>query len=428
MNAGLAADLTRPNGADGGGGPRAVPPTMGGRVRSTLVWGLVTVSVVATAAVQWLGQIGAGTSTGIGTTHEDLVLLLAFVATAVIGALIVSRRAGNVIGWILVTAGASLPLVLATDAFAVAAHAQGHLTGPVVFAAWIVSWFFLVPIVLLFVLLPLLFPDGRLPSPRWRVPVTVLVGLQGILVLLYAVRPGPLLGVDGPGGALPDNPVGIGSPGGAVETATSALEVAFLPLLAVIIAAVGMRWRRSRGVQRQQMKWFFAGFGALAGGWLLWLALPIPDRVYEATWVAVPATIGMAIMRYRLYDIDRIISRTVAYAVLTVMLVGIYVAGVLGLGGLVRAVTGGGGGDLVVAASTLGVAAAFGPLRRRVQTLVNGRFNRRRYDARQTIDEFTQGLRDEVDLDALAGDLVHVAGHALQPSMIGLWLRPEATS
>jgi hypothetical protein len=267
--------------------------------------------------------------------------------------------------------------------------------------------------------LPLLFPTGHPPSPRWR-PLAWAAGLAVAAVCVAAgASQGPL------GDGLADNPFPL-----RAAWADTLVDAVGLPVLGgfVLAAAASLvvRFRRSAGVERQQLKWFtyvaavnavLTAASALSPG----LDDRVPDLVDNLPYAAVPLAIGVAILRYRLYDIDRIINRTVVYGLVTVILALGYGLGVLVLGQLL-------GRDrpsLAVAGATLGVAALFQPARRRVQVAVDRRFNRRRYDAARTIAAFSARLRDEVDLDTLAGELHTVVDQTMEPTTTSLWLRPS---
>jgi hypothetical protein len=345
----------------------------------------------------------------------------------VVGSMLVLRRPGNAIGWLL-----SLGVVcwLSSAAFGRYAiygfwHAEGEL--PAIHLAFWLSTVTWVPgYTLVFPLVALWFPDGRPPSPRWRPVGWALMLGTALLVVQYTM----LSWVDN--GEFPALPVGVENPlhSPAVAPILEVLVVAgaglILPALFGSVAALIVRFRRSRGVERQQLKWMTY---AVAVGVALFASGNLLTRLPFISWAAVGAVIGtlfpiaiaVAVLRYRLYDIDRVVSRTVSYLVLSVLLGGLYAIGVVVLGGLVRSVSDGGGGDLVVAASTLAVAAAFQPLRRRVQGLVDRRFNRARYDARRTVEELASRLRDEVDLDLLAASVERVARSTIQPTHASIW-------
>ena len=296
--------------------------------------------------------------------------------------------------------------------------------------SWVGNWIWAPGLGLILVFLPLLFPAGRLPSRRWRW-VGWLGGVSvGVIAVLAAVFLWPERGV-----ALLKTPVDEEQgPQWILDLLVEA--VAFpLMLVAGLAAVISLfaRFRRARGDERQQITWF-AYAAALTLFWTF-LVEGIPDssRVFEAATAVVgvlvipsiPIAAGVAIFRYRLYDIDRIINRTLVYAALTGVLVAVYVGGVVLLQTLFRSLTGG-ESTLAIVASTLAIAALFNPLRRGIQAFIDRRFYRTKYDTRETLAAFSARLRDETDLETLAGDLVTVVGETVQPAHVSLWTRPAS--
>jgi len=271
----------------------------------------------------------------------------------------------------------------------------------------------------------LLTPTGSLPSPRWRWWAVITAATPVALVLMVPVAPGRL----DPQLLLASSPFSDRALGGVLLLVTRVALVVTTLAVAVAAGSLVVRFRRAQGVERQQLRWV-----ALAAA-LMVLAVPIvlapvplegPILVdwAPAVWVVVlPVAVGAAILRYRLYDLDRIISRTLAYGLLTLLLAGGYALVVLGLGQQL-----GRESPLVVAAATLAVAAVFQPARRRVQAVVDRRFNRRRHDTTRIIEGFGTRLRDQVDLDTLTADLLAVVDQTMQPTQTSLWLRPQAPS
>ena len=271
-------------------------------------------------------------------------------------------------------------------------------------------------------------PTGRLLSPRWRSLAWLAGAATSAFTVLAALKADLVVGDDDLSEHhVITNPIGIA---GIENPEESTVGVALLGLmtLSALVAFVSLvlRFRRSRGEERQQLKWFTYA-GALVP--LTWLAdvlpAPVGDIVSAAPIVFLPAAAGIAILRYRLYDIDRLINRTLVYGLLTALLAGVYAGLVLVLGQLF----GGVGKDppsWVVAGATLAVAALFQPTRRRIQAVVDRRFNRRKYDAAKTVDAFSVRLQDEVDLDALAAELLAVVDQTMQPTTASLWLRQSA--
>jgi len=349
---------------------------------------------------------------------------LGFGAFMVVGALIVAHRPTNAIGWMF-----SAAALLASTAGLAAEYATyslvtrpGSLPGAT-FVAWYASWSWYPAIAMVLVFTPFLFPTGRLLSPRWR-PVAWLAGAATAAFTVLAALQANL----GPvGDALIANPIGVA---GLENPEESPVGVALLVLLTVLmLVAIGslvLRFRRSRGEERQQLKWFTYAAALVP---LVVLADFLPARVGDLASavpiVFLPVAAGIAILRYRLYDIDRLINRTLVYGLLTALLAAVYAGTVLILG----QVFGGVGKDppsWVVAGATLAVAALFQPARRRIQAVVDRRFNRRKYDAARTVEAFSVRLRDEVDLDALAAELLTVANQTMQPTTMSLWLRPAS--
>jgi uncharacterized membrane protein YhdT len=294
--------------------------------------------------------------------------------------------------------------------------------------AWIVSW--VLPILNgLQVFYILLFPTGRLPSRRWRWLGWLTVIFVVVGVVLAAFSSGALLGILGP----IQNPLGIEGFSSIYYKAVLFTMASLLTLAAAL--AVFIRLRRAIGVERQQIKWFAYAAAAYASAGIL--AYIIPRVIDTPLWFervgfalnivfipAIPIAIGIAILRYRLYDIDILINRTLVYGSLTATLVALYFGGIVVLQRIFVLLTGE-QSTLAVVASTLVIAALFTPLRRRIQSFIDRRFYRRKYDARKTLDAFSAQLRNETDLDALSDDLVGVVRETMQPAHVSLWLRPD---
>jgi hypothetical protein len=338
----------------------------------------------------------------------------------------------NPIGWILLGIPFLIYLGLLLAEYAVRGLIITPGSLPLALAAgWISKWS-MVPAIGLVLLLLLVFPSGRIEG-RWMRRAAVATGVLVVtLAALVAVEPMPIRGdLD------VANPLAVTAFGDATVVAAYVAGYALAVLALVIGADTGRRWRRARGLERQQFRWFGAAVLAFP---VMFLAAAVISDTVAATWSwdpvvlaffvgmnGIAAAIGVAVARHRLYDIDRVVSRTVSYALLTAVLVGVYAAGVIGLGWLVRSVGGGGETDLVVAASTLAAAALFGPARRRIQATVDLRFNRARYDAQRIVEEFAQRLRDEVDLEALSAELLETGTSTMAPRSIALWLRTPAS-
>jgi hypothetical protein len=369
-------------------------------------------------------------------TAGDFLGWVIFLIFPLVGALIASRRPRNAIGWILLAEGLLWMFLGLTDYYGLYGVARpGSVPFPVGVAA--VNNFMWVPAVgLLGTYVFLLFPDGRLPSRRWR-PLAWLSGTVIVLVsILVGLSPGPLQNLGGI-----RNPFALEGYPWLENIAYILLSLLPLCMVASVLSLV-MRYRRSRGEERQQIKWiaFAASFVGLlyliamvcafifpSGAWFqagspLWLDL----LGYAAlrSFTLVPIAVGFAVLRYRLYDIDVVINRTLVYGSLTISLALVYVGMVVSLQYVFRALTGG-ESQLVIVASTLAIAALFNPLRGHIQSFIDRRFYRSKYDATKTLEEFGARLRDETDLDSLSEDLVGVVRETVRPAQVSLWLRPS---
>ena len=345
-----------------------------------------------------------------------------------VGAIVASRRPENPIGWLLCLSGLATSISHFSAQYAIYALSARPDSLPAGEAfAWIVTW--ILPIMIgLGVFTILLFPTGRLPSRRWRWLGWLTIAFVFVGAISGAVTSGP---VDGLGPLR--NPLGI-------VGFTSGFKAVLYPMAPFLFAAsalsVFVRLRRATGVERQQIKWFAYTAAVLAITVFLQIitfAVETPlwfekaeFAVFTAAGTANTISIGIAILRYRLYEIDTLINRTLVYGSLTATLVALYFGGIVLLQGFFVALTGE-QSTLAVVASTLLIAALFNPLRRRIQSFIDRRFYRRKYDARKTLEAFSAKLRNETDLDALGDDLVGVVRETMQPAHVSLWLRPEKT-
>jgi hypothetical protein len=339
--------------------------------------------------------------------------LVGIVGAPVLGGLIASRRPENPYGWLWLVFGLGLALQQLAESYAAYALVvePGSLPSPRAISQLLALGG---PLALAFApFLFLLFPTGGLPSRRWRTVAWIAAASGTVLFALNLVFASP----EKVGGAI-----------------TAIVVAAVLVLFAaIVLSAISLvvRYRRAGGVERQQLKWF-ALAAVLAAAYIVGELLSLDRQLGGTLWalldvttsMAIYVAIGIAIMRYRLYNIDLILNRALVYGPLTATLALLYVGGVVGLQSVFRAITGQ-ESTLAVVASTLVIAALFGPLRRQVQAFVDRRFYRRKYDAAKTIAAFNSRLREETDLDALCGDLVGVAGTTVQPEHVSLWLRPE---
>jgi len=415
---------------------------MSTRAATWLAWSLATLALVMFVANVALyiilpRSVQPSITWGTGGLSIVFVFMLPFLAFPLVGALIASRRPKNPIGWICLAVGLLWMLNIMSGGYAIygllanpgsvpfpaAIGLQGELMGPATVG-------------LLGTYLILLFPDGRLPSGRWR----PLAWLSGTILALgsvgNALAPGPLPDLGGV-----RNPFGLeGYPwmSGARDAVNLLLS---LCMLASALSLV-LRYRRSGGEVREQIKWIaFAAslvalgvsgavvlgtFAPYAAGEThpLWLGL-LEDAI-TLSFAGVPIAVGFAILKYRLYDIEVIVNRTLVYGTLTAMLAAVYFGGVAMIQSIFRVITGQEEQpQLAVVVSTLVIAALFNPLRRRIQSFIDRRFYRRKYDAAKTLEAFSAKLRDETDLERLGEDLVGVVTETMQPEQVSLLLRPD---
>ena len=400
---------------------------MSHRAAAWMAWSSAGVAV-ALAAFGLLLEHANGTSWFL----EHLSFMLPFTAFAMVGALVASRRPENPVGWILCAVGLSNLLWAFASKYAIYALVtrEGSLPGAEVMAWLGMGWIATLGWGLMATFLPLLFPTGRLVSPRWRPVAWLTAMVLALAVVAQAIAPGPMTEET----PTITNPLGIESVAAIFPVVEN---VGMTLLMAAVLASVAsliVRFRWSRGDERQQLKWFAYSAALLAISIMLGLMSnfvpvlefgPYGSALQILGVSSIPIAVAIAVLRYRLYDIDRLINRTLVYGSLTVLLALVYVGGVVGLQYAFRALTGQ-ESTLAVVASTLAIAALFGPLRSRVQGLVDRRFYRRKYDARKTLEGFSAKLREETDLNALNDELVRVVNVTMQPAHAGLWLRPEA--
>jgi hypothetical protein len=392
-----------------------------------LAWALWALAMLGLPAMGLLDHLlrAAGRPELAQFSSGGAPIVVAVTSAATIGALVASRRPRHPVGWLLLALGLSATAGTVTDgygAYGVLAR-PGALPGAGMVALYSPATLGALLTCLAFVLL--LTPTGSPPSPRWRWWVRITAAAPLVFLVTVALAPEPLdLRY-----RVVDNPLGLAGLGTVLAVANTAAGA--ITVLAVLAAAgsLVLRFRRARGAERQQLRWvaLAAGLSAVAAVAVIpAVTIGNPDLIGWAAAVCVailPPAIGAAILRYRLYDLDRIISRTLAYGLLTLLLGGAYAGLVLGLGQLL-----GHDSPLVVAVATLAVAAAFQPARRRVQDLVDRRFNRRRYDAARTIQGFSARLRQQVDLDTLTAELLGVVEQTMQPTRASLWLRAARPS
>ena len=355
------------------------------------------------------------------------LMALMLVSFSTVGAVIAPRRPDNAVGWSLSVIALALGVAFAAQSYADYALVTDPGSPPGgTLAVWLSLWT-PVPALIAATFFCLLFPDGRPPSQRWRWvgPLALMGGV--LLVLGLSLEPGTLDERNYPGAR---NPVGVESAGPLLEgMETTGTGLALVALLLALVSII-VRFRRSIGVERQQLKWIVYAGAVAAGGFALTLFLsgPLANAVFVLAFLAfigVPVAAGVAILRYRLYEIDLVINRTLVYGSLTALLALVYVGSVVLLQSVFRALAGQ-ESQLAVVASTLVIAALFQPLRRRVQGFIDRRFYRRKYDAARTLADFSARLRDETDIESLGDGLVGVVRETMQPAYVSLWIRPPS--
>jgi len=386
-----------------------------------LAWGLWTLNLLGLVVVVWLDQLlrQTGRAELVVLNPTAFAPVLGAITTATVGAVVASRRPRHPVGWLLLAFGLSLTaagVTLASTNYGVA-HAAP--------AAGLVARYVPATIVTAMAcngLTLLVTPTGRLPSPGWRWWAGIIAATPVLLLGIVTLSPRP-------GDRLleaVDSPLDLRALDGGLRIAYQAASAVIITAFVAAAWSLVGRFRRARGIERQQLRWV-----ALATVLIAMLAVVNLAALALGAYALAPlvgglnppimsAGIGAAILRYRLYDLDRIISRTLAWGLLTLLLGGGYALVVLGLGQLLSQDS-----SLVVAGATLAVAAVFQPARRRIQQAVDRRFNRRRHDATRIIDRFGSRLRDQVDLDTLTAELLRVVDRTMQPTRASLWLRPQ---
>ena len=376
----------------------------------------VGAAVIITALGMWV-RLRSGDVWPLVLTDWSLGSALLSVSAAAVGAVITSRLPRNPVGWLFLIMGVLTASVFGLRWYVTSAVSAGPPSQAAIFGAWAFAW--VVPLnMTCLALLLLLFPHGRTPSHRWR-PVAVLIIATGVVTAL-ATALSPYVMDQTPFPTLRNPTAVLSKTAGRAFVDTASTVMVFVQALAV--AGLVVRTRRSRGVERQQVKWFV--FAALVFVLTFFPGFFFEPAFIVATLIALPAVpiaAGVGVLRYRLYDIDRVINRTVVYGAVTAVLAVAYLGTVSALRALTEPVAG--DSALAVAASTLAVAALFQPVRRRVQRAVDRRFNRARYDATATVEALRTRLRDEVDLDSLKAELITVVCATMQPAGTTLWLR-----
>jgi hypothetical protein len=404
---------------------------MSRRATTWLAWSIWTASIILFVAEMVLtGLYASGPSTDSnGLPAADLLIILVLLCTVTVGALVASRQPSNAIGWIFCVVGLTQNLGSFAGSYATVALSTrpAPLPGGALMA-WVDNWTLGPSLYSVLILLFLLFPAGKPLTPRWWPLVWVTIATGILLLLADMFSPGRFIRDF----TQVENPLGVPIFEGSQEFIENPILLCQIALLILSVISLVLRFRRSKGDERQQIKWFAMGgvfVGAVfAAGPLLWATPGVGDLLWPILFAlalaSIPITVCIAILKYRLYEIDIIIRRTLIYGALTAILALLYFGSVIALESLLRPFTGQGHNDLVVVASTLLIVILFTPLRARIQRFIDRRFYRRKYDAARTLEAFSATLRDEVDLDTLAGRLVEVVDETMQPAHVWLWLQP----
>ena len=402
------------------GRSRALDP----RSRRARVATLVLTSIAVVALVPLLVETAAALLRGdIESLPFFLIFLLLPANLALVGAVLTTRRSDNVIGWLLLVSGVLAGVTFSAGEFERSAIAAGGDSPLLVPVAWVASSWFIPAIGILVVFLPLLFPTGHLLSPRWR--WVVVAGIFGVTAgaIGPAVAPGPMGDPRGPlNPFVPPEPLLTW-----IETASTLSNLIAPPVFVLALVSLFIRFRRSHDAERQQIKWFL--FVAAVATVLFAVSVLDVGPVSDVAWALglltmgfLPLAIGLAILRYRLYDIDRVVSRAVGYALVTAILAAAFGIAVIVAQAVLSPLTQ--SSTLAVAASTLVVATLFQPVRRAIQGRVDRRFDRSRVDAERLVTRFGETLRDVTDLPTIHDSLVATAGSTWAPTAVGMWVRP----
>ena len=389
--------------------------------RSFLIWAFYS-TIILLLVIAAISNIIRKSATNSGADNiQSSIELLILVVPAVISALIISRQPRNTIGWLLLFFPLAFFVVLPFDPYLPQPGADlTRVSALSLWGAWLGEWIWLLVIVPI-LLIALLFPTGRLLSPRWRWVVAVLLAGSGYFIFIASFLPtfqvGDTISLNNPLGFLPEN------------SANRFLFPFAIVLITTVIfsgAAIFIRYRRAAALEREQLKWLFYAFGVFLIVYIPTFFLSDQPAWYgillNLALAGIPAAIGISILRYRLWDIDILIRRTISYAILTGLLALVYFGSVILLQSLVENLTGE-QSPLVVVFSTLAIAALFNPLRRRIQTFIDRRFYRNKYDAEQALAQFATIARDEVALGKLKTSLINVVEDTMQPESVSLWMK-----
>jgi hypothetical protein len=388
------------------------------RTATLLAWGTCALILVLISCIVAMTLLNGG-------DVFDVNFAIVGISSSIVGGAVASRRPANPVGWLFLAGALSAAIKVLAGEYAI----YGISTNPGVLplpyaAAWLSNTMVWIGPSISFILIPLYFPDGRLVSRRWAFVGWVALGSLLPFTLLFAIAP-----VEAVQGSGIQNPSGIEALRPFVKTFEIVVLVCYISLILAAAGSLVVRFLRSVGEERQQLKWFTYAAAMLPVWFLInrpiQVAFPDLFAVLDSLFIAaVPIAAGIAILRYRLYDIDLIINRTLVYGVLSLLLGLIYFGAIVLSQAALRTLAGG-ESPLAVVASTLAIAALFNPLRRRVQDFIDRRFYRKKYDAAKTLEAFSARLRDETDLDRLGGELVSVVHETMRPEHASLWLKPR---
>ncbi|CAN5694414.1 hypothetical protein BH18ACT11_BH18ACT11_24750 [soil metagenome] len=391
------------------------------RTATLLAWGMCALALVLIVCVVAMTLLNGG-------DVFDVNFAIVGISSTVVGGAVASRRPANPVGWLFLAGTFGTATKVLAGEYAVYAILTNPGALPLPYAAaWLSNTMILIGPAISFILIPLYFPDGRPVSRRWAFVARASLGSLLLFTALYAFAPVEAVQRSGI-----QNPLGFEALRPFVKTFETVVLVWYIALILAAAGSLVVRFLRSAGEERQQLKWFTYA-AAILPVWFLvnapiQVAFPDLFSVLDSLFIAaVPIAAGIAILRYRLYDIDLIINRTIVYGVLSLLL-GLIYFGTIALSQAALHALAGGESSLAVVASTLAIAALFNPLRQRVQDFIDRRFYRRKYDAAQTLEAFSARLREETELDRLGRDLVSVVHRTIQPEHASLWLKPPGES
>lgn len=384
------------------------------RLKASII-GLWLVVPLLLLALSWLDVTVEGKNVS-AMADDGLLIGLAFALIGLVGALAAMGQPRNAVGWILLFSSLAITLAAVAETWLNALLATGNDAEAHV-AGWIGALGWYTGTGLLFLIFPFLYPDGRLPGRRWRLAIAAAVIVFATILGLTLISPFFL-------------PTGFELP--PIEALTEPVFLAVPPVLLLGVASLVVRYRQARGSVRLQMKWLLVTIGGSLIAFLTtatleaWLGMEggFSDVIWGLMYIMIPLSLGIALLRYRMFDVDTVIRKTVVYTVLTFLLALVYLGIVIILQRLLSPVTG--ESTVAVVLSTLVIAALFLPLRRRIQGLIDKRFYRQKYDAEKVLATFAATVRDETDLDALTAELLRVIQETMEPEHVSLWLKPAA--